>query len=165
MLNSAAIAALIPQAARVLDLGSGAGLPGIPLVLVRPDVQMTLLEPMARRVEFLRECLAELDLPGVHVHHGRAQDGPLASSDCVVARAVKPLPTLVEWTRPLIAPGGALLAIKGAKAAEEAAQLEPRSGCSAVVHTLSDARGDAATVVEVRWPNVRTALKSDRKTP
>jgi 16S rRNA (guanine527-N7)-methyltransferase len=147
----------------VLDLGSGAGLPGIPVVLVRPDLQMTLLEPMARRVEFLRECLVELDLPEVTVDHNRAQDGPLLAADRVLARAVKPLPALVELAWPLTAPGGALLAIKGAKAAAEAAQLSARSDRSAAVHTLTDAMGDPATVVEVRWTSLPPTRKSDRK--
>jgi 16S rRNA (guanine527-N7)-methyltransferase len=163
MFNSSAVVPLIPQGAQVLDLGSGAGLPGIPVVLIRPDVRMTLLEPMARRVEFLRECLLELDLPEVAVHHGRAQEGPSQFADRVLARAVKPLPALVELAWPLTVPGGALLAIKGAKAAEEAAQLSARSDRSAVVHALTDVVGDPATVVEVRWTSVPPAPKRDRK--
>jgi 16S rRNA (guanine527-N7)-methyltransferase len=132
-------------------------------MLVRPDVRMMLLEPMARRVDFLRECLLELDLPNVTVHHGRAQDGPPLFADCVLARAVKPLPALVELAWPLTVPGGALFAIKGAKAAEEAAQLSARSDRTAVVHALTAALGDPATVVEVRWTSVPPTRKSGRK--
>ena len=122
LLNSAVLAELVPQGCRVLDVGSGAGLPGIPLALARPDLSIVLLEPMARRVVWLREVVTALGLT-VEVHRGRAEDpavrGELGSNDVVTARAVAPLGRLASWTLPLVAPCGRLLAIKGAGADEE----------------------------------------------
>jgi 16S rRNA (guanine527-N7)-methyltransferase len=122
LLNSAVLAELLPQGCRVLDVGSGAGLPGIPLALARPDLSIVLLEPMARRVAWLREVVASLGLT-VEVHRGRAEDpvvrGELGGNDVVTARAVAPLGRLASWSLPLVAPGGRLLAIKGAGADEE----------------------------------------------
>ena len=122
LLNSAVLAELVPQGCRVLDAGSGAGLPGIPLALARPDLSIVLLEPMARRVAWLREIVTALGLT-VEVHRGRAEDpvvrDELGGNDVVTARAVAPLGRLASWTLPLVAPGGRLLAIKGAGADEE----------------------------------------------
>jgi 16S rRNA (guanine527-N7)-methyltransferase len=123
MLNSAVVGELLPGGCRVLDVGSGAGLPGIPLALARPDLVLSLLETMARRVEWLREVVAELDL-AISVHRGRAEDprvrDQLGDKDVVTARAVAPLGRLASWTLPLVQPGGRLLAIKGATAGQEA---------------------------------------------
>jgi 16S rRNA (guanine527-N7)-methyltransferase len=125
LLNSAVLGELIPEGSRVLDVGSGAGLPGIPLALARPDLAIVLLEPMARRVAWLREVIGDLDL-AVSVHRGRAEDPQvrreLEGNDVVTARAVAPLGRLVFWSLPLVAPGGRLLAVKGASAEEEAAR-------------------------------------------
>ena len=144
LLNSAAIASLVPADARVVDVGSGAGLPGIPLALVRPDLTITLLEPLARRVTFLDECVDRLGLANVSVVRGRAEEGPvrrsLGGADVVTARAVAPLEKLAGWCLPLLRPGGLLLALKGSTAAEELAAAGP----------LPDAAG--ATVTEVGDP-------------
>ncbi|MGH3975516.1 MAG: 16S rRNA (guanine(527)-N(7))-methyltransferase RsmG [Pseudonocardiaceae bacterium] len=125
VLNSAVLGELLPSGCRVLDIGSGAGLPGIPLALARPDLAVVLLEPMARRVAWLREVIAELGL-AVTVLRGRAEDprlqDDLGSEDVVTARAVAPLGQLASWTLPLLKPGGRLFAVKGATAAEEAAR-------------------------------------------
>ena len=125
LLNSAVLAELLPQGCRVLDVGSGAGLPGIPLALARPDLSIVLLEPMARRVAWLREIVTALGLT-VEVHRGRAEDpvvrGELGGNDVVTARAVAPLGRLASWSLPLVAPGGRLLAIKGAGADQEASR-------------------------------------------
>ncbi|MDQ3990075.1 MAG: 16S rRNA (guanine(527)-N(7))-methyltransferase RsmG [Actinomycetota bacterium] len=125
MLNCAVIGDLVPRNCRVLDVGSGAGLPGIPLVLARPDLTVLLLEPMARRVAWLEEVIADLDLP-VAVHRGRAEqpEGRVIGQDwdVVTARAVAPLGRLAAWCLPLVRTGGQLLALKGASAAEEAAR-------------------------------------------
>lgn len=123
MLNCAVIGDLIPENCRVLDVGSGAGLPGIPLVLARPDLTVVLLEPMARRVAWLEEVIADLGLP-VAVHRGRAEqhEGIGQDWDVVTARAVAPLDRLAAWCLPLTRPGGQLLALKGASASEEAAR-------------------------------------------
>lgn len=123
MLNSAVLGDLLPEGCRVLDVGSGAGLPGIPLALARPDLAITLLEPMARRVAWLQEVIVQLGL-SVAVHRGRADDprvrDQIGGTDVVTARAVAPLGRLASWCLPLVAPGGRLLAVKGASAYEEA---------------------------------------------
>ena len=121
VLNSAVIGGLIPRNCRVLDVGSGAGLPGIPLVLARPDLTVVLLEPMARRVAWLEEVVADLGLP-VTVHRGRAEQQGRAIGqdwDVVTARAVAPLGRLAGWCLPLVRTGGRLLALKGANASME----------------------------------------------
>jgi 16S rRNA (guanine527-N7)-methyltransferase len=122
LLNSAVVGELVPRDCRVLDVGSGAGLPGIPLALTRPDVKVALLEPMARRVAWLQEVVDELDL-AVSVHRGRAEDPrvreKLGDNDVVTARAVAPLWRLARWCLPLVAPGGQLLAVKGVSAEQE----------------------------------------------
>ncbi len=125
MLNSAVLGELLPEGCRVLDIGSGAGLPGIPLALARPDLVLFLLDTMARRVTWLHEVVAELGLT-ISVHRGRAEDpgvrDELGGKDVVTARAVAPLGRLASWALPLVQPGGRLLAIKGATAGEEAAR-------------------------------------------
>jgi 16S rRNA (guanine527-N7)-methyltransferase len=149
LFNSAALAELLPESAVVIDLGSGAGLPGIPLALARPDLTMTLLEPMARRVRFLTDVLAALDLPNVAIEHSRAEAAQRRSAQVVVARAVAALPRLVELAFPLLDRDGMLLALKGVTAAAEAAELRAQGGWLSVVHALP-APGEVATVVEVR---------------
>jgi 16S rRNA (guanine527-N7)-methyltransferase len=125
LLNSAVLGELLPEGCRVLDVGSGAGLPGIPLALARPDLAIVLLEPMARRVAWLQEVVDELGL-AVSVYRGRAEDpgirDELGGTDVVTARAVAPLGRLAGWCLPLVASGGRLLAVKGATAYEEAAR-------------------------------------------
>ena len=122
ILNCAVVADLIPPAARVLDIGSGAGLPGIPLALARPDLRVVLVEPLARRVEWLRAVLADLELP-VEVERGRAEDTVVRrrweGADVVTSRAVAPLHRLAAWCLPLVRPGGMMLAVKGMSAPAE----------------------------------------------
>jgi 16S rRNA (guanine527-N7)-methyltransferase len=122
ILNCAVVADLIPPAARVLDIGSGAGLPGIPLALARPDLRVVLVEPLARRVEWLRTVLADLELP-VEVERGRAEDTSIRrrweGADVVTSRAVAPLHRLAAWCLPLARPGGMMLAVKGMSAPAE----------------------------------------------
>jgi len=125
LLNSAVVEELVPDGCRVLDVGSGAGLPGIPLAIARPDLTVVLLEAMVRRVAWLRDVIGELGLP-VSVHRGRAEDSSvrdeLGDYDVVTARAVAPLGRLAGWALPLVAPTGRLLAVKGASAEEEVAR-------------------------------------------
>jgi 16S rRNA (guanine527-N7)-methyltransferase len=160
LFNSVALAPLIAEAATVVDVGSGAGLPGIPVALARPDLRVVLLEPMARRVRFLEECLAELDLANVTVRRGRAQDGSTSLVDVALARAVAPLATLAEMALGLCQAGGVLLALKGAKAGEEVAELAGSGQFASVVHAVVDPAGEPATVVEVR-----RAANHGRKAP
>ncbi len=123
LLNSAAVAAVVPVGSRVLDLGAGAGLPGIPLLLARPDLTMTLAEPLLRRATFLEQVCADLDLPA-RVVRSRGEDLPRAAWQVVVARAVAPLARLVPLAMPLVAPGGLLVALKGRSAATEVAAAD-----------------------------------------
>ena len=125
LLNSAAVAAAIPDGAGVLDVGSGAGLPGIPLALARPDLRVSLVEPLLRRATFLTEVRHALGLDRVEVVRSRAEDLPRGATDVVVARAVAPLPRLLGWTLPLLRPGGRLVAMKGRSAKDE---LEAAAG-------------------------------------
>lgn len=127
LLNSAILTDLVPDGARVVDVGSGAGLPGVPMAIRRPDLAVDLVEPMQRRVTFLTEVSAELGATvGMRVVRGRADDVEVVrrvgGADWVVARAVAPLDRLVRWCLPLLSPNGRLLALKGAGAAEEAEQ-------------------------------------------
>lgn len=124
LLNSAVVSDLLPVGARVIDVGSGAGLPGVALAIRRPDLSVVLLEPLLRRVEFLIETVAALGLGGqVSVVRGRAEEPvvrtTLADADWVTARAVAPLDRLAGWCLPLLRPGGVLLALKGAMAGSE----------------------------------------------
>jgi 16S rRNA (guanine527-N7)-methyltransferase len=140
LLNCAVVEALIPSGAIVVDVGSGAGLPGIPLALARPDLAVLLVEPLERRVRFLRECVTALGL-AVQVRRARAEELPgSVRGDAVVARAVGPLARLLPVTVPLAAPGGHVLAIKGQRAEEELAGARPmlrRLGVSSAhIHTV-----------------------------
>jgi len=122
LLNSAAVASLVPGPCSLVDLGSGAGLPGIVLALLLPDTDVTLLEPALRRTIFLEECVAELGLSNATVWRARAEQaaGALAA-DVVTARAVAPLDRLAALALGLLRPGGMVLAVKGAKAEAEVA--------------------------------------------
>ncbi|TRW89224.1 16S rRNA (guanine(527)-N(7))-methyltransferase RsmG [Mycolicibacterium sp. 018/SC-01/001] len=125
ILNSAAIADAIGPGERVADIGSGAGLPGIPLALARPDVSVTLIEPLLRRSDFLREVIEHLGLDAAVVR-GRAEDRSVRETvgeqDAVVSRAVASLDKLARWCVPLLRPGGRMLAMKGERAADEVAE-------------------------------------------
>lgn len=165
MLNSVAPESLIPEGARVLDLGSGAGLPGIPLAVLRGDLDMTLVEPMARRVAWLREVTDLLELQ-VRVVRGRAEDAAVRSSesgvDVVVARAVAPLHRLAGWALPLLRAGGSLVALKGSTVDEEVARdgdaiRAAGGGRPEVVHCrISDGETARVAVVERTVRNGRS---------
>jgi 16S rRNA (guanine527-N7)-methyltransferase len=122
LLNSAAVGELLEHGERVVDIGSGAGLPGIPLAIARPDLDITLLEPMLRRSEFLKEAVAELGLT-VEVARGRAEESwvreRFGERDSAVSRAVAALDKLTKWSMPLLRPGGRMIAIKGERAPDE----------------------------------------------
>jgi 16S rRNA (guanine527-N7)-methyltransferase len=133
LVNCGLLAEAIEADRLVCDLGSGAGLPGVVLAAMRPDLRVTLLEPLLRRTEFLAEVLAELGLSNARVVRSRAEDHE-GRYDTVTARAVAPLDRLAAWALPLCRPGGEVLAIKGERAAEELAAIErtlPALGASA----------------------------------
>jgi 16S rRNA (guanine527-N7)-methyltransferase len=123
LVNSALVAPALPPGADVVDLGSGAGLPGLPLALVRPDLAMVLVEPLLRRSDFLREVVQDLGLQ-VTVRRCRGDDVASASTDVVVARAVARLDRLVATALPAIRPGGLLVALKGRSAQQEVVDAE-----------------------------------------
>lgn len=122
LFNSAAVAELLDPNERVADIGSGAGLPGIPLALARPDLRLTLIEPLLRRSEFLREVVDELGID-VAVVRGRAEESTVhdqvGEMDAVVSRAVASLDKLTRWCMPLLRVDGRMLAIKGERAEDE----------------------------------------------
>lgn len=121
ILNSVAPAVLVPRNATVVDVGSGAGLPGIPLAILRPDLRITLIEPLLRRCNFISQAVAELEISGrVSVVRARA-DEHRGRYDVVTSRALAPLQKLVEWCGPLRSPAGIILAIKGISARDELA--------------------------------------------
>lgn len=127
LLNSSAVAGFVPEGVRFADVGSGAGFPGIVVALMRPDLEVRLIEPMERRVAWLEHVVRELGLDNASVERARAEElhGP-AVFDVVSARAVAALKKLVPWAAPLITPGGSLVALKGERAStevEEAAKV------------------------------------------
>ncbi|MBB2989023.1 16S rRNA (guanine527-N7)-methyltransferase [Mycolicibacterium iranicum] len=122
ILNCAVVGALLVAGERVADIGSGAGLPGIPLALARPDVRIVLIEPLLRRSDFLREAIDELGIECAVVR-GRAEDravrDEVGEADVVVSRAVASLDKLTKWGAPLLRSGGRMMAIKGERAEDE----------------------------------------------
>ena len=121
VLNSAVIAELITVGSFVVDIGSGAGLPGVPLAIARPDLTVTLVEPLERRVRYLLETIDDLGLGNCRAVRGRAEEvvAECGNSDVVTSRAVAPLHRLVGWSAPLTRDGGLVLAMKGESAREE----------------------------------------------
>ena len=124
ILNCLVVAPLIPPAARVADVGAGAGLPGLVLAIARPDLRIVLIEPLLRRTTFLSDVVAELGLSNTAVHRGRVENFTGEPVDVVTARAVAPLDRLVTWCLPLVRPGGELLALKGSTALAEVADAQ-----------------------------------------
>ncbi|MFN8558291.1 MAG: 16S rRNA (guanine(527)-N(7))-methyltransferase RsmG [Dehalococcoidia bacterium] len=117
---------LLPAGGALIDVGSGGGLPGLPVAIVRPDLRVTLLDATGKKVAFLRETAAALGLGNVTPLHARAEDAGRDAAwrerfDVATARAVAPLATLVELLLPFVAVGGVAAAVKGARAAEEVA--------------------------------------------
>lgn len=154
ILNSIALESLIPEGCRVADVGSGAGLPGIPLAILRPDLEMILIEPMLRRSNFLTEAIDELGLDDrVSVVRGQAEDADL-HVDVVVSRAVAKLATLINWTADLIVDSGSLLALKGQSADDEVVkakkELSKRRLSAEVLLIRADPASDVTRAVRVR---------------
>ncbi len=140
LMNCAVLAEAIPQGSQVCDVGSGAGLPGVVLAIVRPDLELTLLEPLLRRTTYLDEVAAQLELDNVRVVRARAEDmHGTVDYDVVTSRAVAPLGRLLDWSMPLVRPGGMLLAMKGAGVHDEiaAAASELRAHEAGAVEVLT----------------------------
>jgi 16S rRNA (guanine527-N7)-methyltransferase len=156
LLNGAVVVEACPASGLVVDVGSGAGLPGIPMALARPELTVRLVEPLLRRVTFLTEVVSLLGLDNVEVVRSRVEDlhgGWTAPT--VTARAVAPLDRLAGWCLPLVAPGGSLLALKGDRADEELA---------AAGDLLRRLGATSATIEEVGAPLVAPPVRLVRVT-
>jgi 16S rRNA (guanine527-N7)-methyltransferase len=157
LLNCAVVAELLPQGVTVVDVGSGAGLPGLVLAVARPDLSVTLVEAKERATAYLVEVVRALDLDRqVAVVRCRAEDcaGRLPPADVVAARALAPLDRLAAWCLPLVAVGGRVLALKGASVRDEiaahAAAVRRLGGAAPVVrHCGAGVLAEPATVVEI----------------
>lgn len=166
VLNCAVAAELIPDGAHVADVGSGAGLPGIALAIARPDVQVTLIEPLLRRVTWLSDVLDDLSLPNVEIRRAKAEQlWDELEVDVVTSRAVARLTELARWSLPLLREDGAMLALKGSSAPEELAEAQTVLQDLGVAHSevvecggrwLEHATIVIRLVLEGRAPQVRT---------
>ncbi|OLT40193.1 hypothetical protein BJF86_05165 [Serinicoccus sp. CNJ-927] len=166
LVNCAVLGELLDQGSSVIDLGSGAGLPGIVLAIARPDLRVELVEPLLRRTTWLERTKAELGLPNVRVHRGRAEElAGVLSSPVVTARAVASLDKLVRWSVPLLEEGGRLLALKGEAAEREleeaAPMLRQRRVDRSRLHVLAEGTpAGPVRVVEVVRPADAPASRS-----
>lgn len=153
IVNSAAILDFLPRKGQVLDVGSGAGFPGIVAAIARPDLDFHLAEPMQRRCEWLADVVDELGLDNVTIHQARAEElRGKGKADVVTARAVANMSKLVRMTSKLIAPGGRLVALKGRRAVievEEAAAELKRHHLVASVHEVRSLMEDESTWIVV----------------
>ena len=170
LLNSALVADAIRDGALVCDIGSGAGLPGLPIALARPDLRVTLVEPLLRRATFLSEVVEDLGLSHVEVVRARAEElHGQRTFDVVTSRAVAPLERLLSWSLPLVAPSGHILALKGTSAAEEVA------AAASIVKTWRCAQPDVlevaregvspVTLVRVAWADPQAIGWPLRRSP
>lgn len=161
ILNCAVIGELMDRDSRVVDIGSGAGLPGIPLAIARPDLDITLIEPQLRRVNYLKEIVGKLGLDNVSVVRGRAEEKTTKrqnrGADYVTSRAVAPLGKLMGWSLPLTRQHGLVLAMKGASAHEEIERDQ---------RTISSAGGGECSVVEAGagvLPDASIVVRCERR--
>lgn len=153
ILNGIAVAELIAEGSQVVDVGSGAGLPGIPLAILRPDLEVTLVEPLLRRSVFLAEVVEELGLARVQVERTRANEHQ-QRYDVVTARALAPLPRLLEWCLHLRASDGIILALKGQGADGELAgvdsELRTKGLQGEVVECRAHPDAESTRVIRIR---------------
>jgi 16S rRNA (guanine527-N7)-methyltransferase len=177
LLNCAVLGELIETDATVCDIGSGAGLPGLVLAIARPDVRVTLVEPLLRRTTFLDEAVEALALANVEVVRGRADDlHGSRTFDVVTSRAVAPLDRLLQWSMPLVAPHGALVAMKGSNVADEIEAARPvlttwrcaepevvSLGEGLLLHSTHALRVAWADPSRVGWPLVAAERPSRRR--
>lgn len=156
LVNSAAVLDFIPHGVQVMDIGSGAGFPGLVIAIARPDLDVHLVEPMQRRVEWLVDVVDEIGLDNVTIYEARAEElHGQGQADVVTSRAVANLKKLTKLTMPLVQPGGSMLALKGRKAAEEVAAAKSifkKLGVVKVdIHEVPSVMEDESTrVVELR---------------
>jgi 16S rRNA (guanine527-N7)-methyltransferase len=168
LLNCAAVVELVAPDVRLVDVGSGAGLPGLVIAIARPDVQVTLVEPLLRRVTWLTEVVTDLGLANVVVHRSRAEEAAREglSFDIATARAVASLGQLATWSLPLVRPGGELLALKGALAGVELAEatsvLETHGAASWSVEVCGESLLPEPTTVVRVWKST-TPLRASQK--
>lgn len=162
---SCVLSGKIKSSAKVVDIGSGAGFPGIPIKIAQPDIDLVLLDSLGKRVQFLIEVVKELDLKKTEVLHSRVEDfargGARGAFDIALARAVGPLPVLLEYGLPLLREGGYLIVQKGKRAANESASAE------AVAMMLG---GSIEGIQEVAIPNLiakrsLVLVRKDKPTP
>lgn len=145
--DSLAAAEYIPEGARCIDIGTGAGFPGIPLSILRPDLSMTLLDSLGKRVKFLEAVAAELQLPLACIHARAEEAGQTPAHrgqyDIALSRAVAPLPVLLELSVPLLKIGGVAIAYKGPAVAEEAYESAAKAlRCSVRIETAPPVLGE-----------------------
>jgi 16S rRNA (guanine527-N7)-methyltransferase len=146
--NCIPITTILPENVRLVDIGSGAGLPGIVIALARPDLKVSLVEPLQRRVDFLNEVVAELGIP-VEVIRGRAERVK-KQFEIVTARAVAPLEKLINISWHMIPRGGSLMAMKGESAAEEIASTTLKKGSTTELHEISLPNLPIARIIQVK---------------
>lgn len=181
LVNCALLSEEIADGSSVVDIGTGAGLPGVVLACMRTDVAVTLVEPLLRRVTYLDEVVAQLGLANVTVVRARAEelhrhDELAPGFDVVTSRAVSSLPTLLDWCMPLVAPRGSLLALKGSRVADEvrdarstltrwrcAAPVVTELGAGLEEHPTYAVRIAWADPDSVSWPAVRDVLEKRRR--
>lgn len=172
ILNCAVITELIEQDSTVVDVGSGAGLPGLVIAVRRPDLQVTLVEPLLRRVRWLDEVVDELGLTNVTVRRGRAEAlwDDIPAADVVTSRAVSALENLAVWSVPLVRPGGWWLPMKGASVADEidgCRDLLTEVGITSVeiVECGADVLQEPTTVARLGVGTPRRVRRSGAKKP
>lgn len=164
LLNSAAVVPFLPETGLIVDIGSGAGLPGVVIAAMRPGAEVVLVEPMERRTVWLTEVVERLGLTNVEVRRARAQElWGVLEADAVTARAVAALDKLYRWTAPLVRPGGVIVALKGERATDELTTAAPamrelglKDGRVVMADTIAGVEATRVVIAERgRGPRVR----------